>query len=256
MHTPGHNPFLVQGGEPYLGEISFEGTSAEGYDPIQFQLPGLYQYQGINTDIMSALTNIFSGADGGVMELLPGTWQDLVALSPNSDFTEDDVLSDIAQEYIYGPEGVTFEYQFGSELGGGPSGSIDLGPGFFANIFDPESLAATLSELGGPGVDIGQAEVKALTPEMIEKTTAAYYSPYEEAERASLVERKGKALSGASTGGFAGSAGRQSGLSGAERLYQGGYGDLLADIEKMKAQSTEDVLNTIYGWQELMSQIS
>jgi len=172
-----------------------------------------YQYEGISPDIMQALMGVFDFGELGGLSQ-PG----LAGLDlDNADF--------------YG---------------------IDTALGL-TDIFDPESLAETLSQVGA--ADITAPEVKALTPEMLEKTQSQYYSPYEEAERASLIERKGKALSGASTGGFAGSAGRQSGLSGAERLYQGGYGDLLADIEKMKAQSTEDVLNTIYGWQELMSGI-
>ena len=76
---------------------------------------------------------------------------------------------------------------------------------------------------------------------------------YEEAQRESLVEKLGKARGGVSTGGFAGSGARQSGLSGAERLYRGGYEDILGDIMKMRAGATEDVMDTIYGWQELMS---
>ena len=247
MHTLEHNPFILEGGEPYIGEISWEGTPYEGYEPIRFQLPGLYQYQGINSDIMSALTNVFSGAEGGVMELLPGAWQNWVDDSTNPDFSEDDVLSNISQEYTYGPEGITFDYQFGS----GPSDSIDLGQGFFANIFDPESLAATLTQLGDN--DLTAAEVKALTPEMLEKTTSEYYSPYEEAERESLVEKLGKATGKVSTGGFAGSGAREAGLSGAERLYRGGYKDILSDIAKLRGGATTDVLDTIYGWQELMS---
>ena len=135
----------------------------------------------------------------------------------------------------------------------------------FTDVFDPESLANTLSQMAGvnpydPNASdeenlgaIRAGEVKALTPEMIEKTEGQYYEPLEEAKRADLVEQKVKSLGGVSTGGFAGSGGRQSGLSGAERLYQGGYEDLISQIEGMKASATEDVLSTIYGWQELMT---
>jgi len=167
------------------------------------------------------------------------------------------------------------------QYGGGPSDIaqfVDVsytGPGqyqqtgglnlFGANIFDSESLASALSELAGVSVydpdasdeenlgAIRPGEVKALTPDMIEKTEGQYYEPLEEAKRADLVEQKVKSLGGASTGGFAGSAGRQSGLSGAERLYRGGYEDLIGQIEGMKASATEDVLDTIYGWQELIT---
>jgi hypothetical protein len=135
--------------------------------------------------------------------------------------------------------------QFGSQGGEGIMG---------VNVFDPESLAATLSQLGGmEGEQIRPGEVKALTPEMIEKTESAYYAPYEETGRESLIEKLGKTTRGVSTGGFAGSGARQSGLSGAEKLYRGGYQDILADIMKMRGSATEDVLDTIYGWEELMT---
>ena len=129
----------------------------------------------------------------------------------------------------------------------------------FTDIFDPESLATTLTQIAGfdQDSDIGAirpGEVKALTPEMIKKTTSQYYNPYEEAQRESLVEKLGKARGGVSTGGFAGSGARTAGLSGAERLYRGGYEDILGDIMKMRAGATEDVLDTIYGWQELIDQ--
>ena len=80
-----------------------------------------------------------------------------------------------------------------------------------------------------------------------------YYNPYEETGRESLVEKLGKATRGVSSGGFAGSGTRQSGLSGAEKLYRGGYQDILADIMKMRGGATENVMDTIYGWQELMT---
>jgi len=119
------------------------------------------------------------------------------------------------------------------------------------NIFDPDSLASTLSQIGEK--DIKAGEVKALTPEMIEKTTSEYYSPYEETQRDTLVDKLSSKMGQVKTGGFAGSGGRQAGLSGAERLYRGGYEDILGDIMKMRGSATTDVMDTIYGWQELMS---
>ena len=121
------------------------------------------------------------------------------------------------------------------------------------NIFDPESIANALSEVGGlDAAPFKAGEIQALTPEMLEKTTSVYYNPYEEAERASLIEKRGKNIAGAETGGFAGSGGRKAGLSAAERMYSSGYGDILADIMKMKGKASEDVLDTIFSWQELM----
>jgi len=244
-----------------------QGWNVE-YDPQQAQqemgfnvnLP-TYGYQGMSPEIMQALGNVFTPGEGGFSPEMFG--EDFIMSQIQEqlgDLTEDDLAGMITSM----PEG---------ELGTGWGGSYDptIVPGSigdwdygdmqsalgFTNIFDPESLAATLTQLGGIDPDTGEpirpGEVKALTPEMIEKTTSAYYDPYESAGRESLIEKLGKARGGVSTGGFAGSGARQAGLSGAERLYQGGYGDLLGDIMKMRGGATEDVLGTIYGWQELLS---
>ena len=248
------NPYITGGaGDPYTGEIDFSQWASDigDWPSVQFQLPGLYQYQGMSPEIMSALGNIFGGAEGGFMDLLPGAWENWG--------TEDEFLNMMSQEYSYGDEGLTMDWSLGEDAPlGAITGTENLGQGFFANFFDPESLAATLSQIAGFGTDpdiseIRPGEVKALTPEMIEKTTSAYYSPYEEVERGTLVDKLSKAMGKAGTGGFAGSGGRESGLSGAEKLYRGGYEDILADIMKLRGGATENVLDTIYGWQELLS---
>lgn len=75
------------------------------------------------------------------------------------------------------------------------------------DVFDPESLARTLTTLAEVDLDtpIRAAEVKALSPEAIKKTESAYYEPYEETQRESLVEKVGQARGKVQTGGFAGS---------------------------------------------------
>jgi hypothetical protein len=275
MHIPGHNP--------YLEEIFVDPFFGSGYQsliqdqPLQDQQATAnalqqmmaafneyygnnpyqtYGYEGLGGTVMGALGNVFGEHEGWDLGVHLDAIHDLWA----SDYDSGHVT------FEGGVPAVVLDHE-AIDIGEFEHAGSDTDPAFYGaglsgvNVFDPESIAETLSQMhfGGdydpndPLQSIRTGEVKALTPEMIEKTTGAYYSPYEEAERADLVEKKGKALSGASTGGFAGSAGRQSGLSGAERLYQGGYGDLLAEIEKMKGQSTEDVLDTIYGWQELMS---
>ena len=265
MHVPGHNPYISQ-----LEDLfNFQWEGGEGSTGSgEFDLQG-YGYSGINDTIMSALSNVFGGGYSGTefdISQLPG-----IDLSDFHTFGG----SDVDDVHMYwGPEGsmelwmspddgAGFTSHFGQVMegdetsfgpgGGGYDPSMGILP--FIDVFDPESLALGLSGLAGVDDSIRAGEIKALTPEMLEKTESQYYSPYEEAEREGLVEQKTKAVSGASTGGFAGSAGRESGLSGAERLYQGGYGDLLGEIEKMKGQSTESVMDTIYGWQEIMSNI-
>lgn len=174
----------------------------------------VYDYQGISPEIMQALGNIFTGDAPGGMVDFPG----------------------------------------GDESGSGWTGT-PMDWMNITNIFDSESIAASLSDIGNmTGEPIRPGEVKALTPEMLEKTESAYYNPYETAGREELVEKLGKARGGVSTGGFAGSGIRTAGLSGAEKVYRGGYEKILGDIMKMRAGATEDVLDTIYGWQELIDQ--
>ena len=246
------NPYITGGGEnPYTGEITWEGTQFEGWDPIEFQLPGLYQYQGLSPEITSALSNVFGfdSRDGGnFMDLLPGAWQ----VWDDGEWSESEVLAQIGQEYSYDGDDLSLDWTFGHGDNMLTSGTQDIGAGYFANIFDPDSLASTLSEISGK--DIRRGEVKSLTPEMIDKTTSAYYSPYEETQRDTLVDKLSSKMGQVRTGGFAGSGGRQAGLSGAEKLYRGGYEDILGDIMKMRGQSTSDVMDTIYGWQELISE--
>ena len=248
------DPLTVTGeGEWIYGSDNLWGDYDEytNWQDFSYDITPQYNYSSaINPDIMSALEGVFLSDTAG----------------DNSSAYLENYLTDLLgeQEYIHTASGFE-EWTHSDEVQDfqnisyeGPQELVDMLPLLSTDIFDPSSIASTLSIMSGLDVDdplsaIRGGEVRALTPEMLEKTTGQYYSPYEEAEREGLVEKKTKAVGGASTGGFAGSAGRESGLSGAERLNQGGYGDLLAEIEKMKGQSTENVLDTIYGWQELMS---
>ena len=250
MHIPGHNPYI----EEYLGTGGYNPGFSWASDPIyQYQTTG-YNYSGISPEIMDALGGIFSGT-----MLQNFDWTNLgTGLAQEWSGEGIDVeIGDWLRLWDEGTEG--FE-GFGEEytspnIGEGTDipmlTALDL-----TNVFDPESLATTLSLMAGFDEleAIRPGEVKALTPEMIEKTTSAYYEPFETAERGTLVDKLSKEMGKATTGGFAGSGGREAGLSGAERLYRGGYEDILADIMKMRGGATENVLDTIYGWQELLSQ--
>ena len=234
MHVPGHNPFV----EELIQDLMLHSYSSAG---IIDDIP-TYEYSGISPEIMQALGNVFSLQEfsSGQQFQIPGTGFNAPILSEGFGY------------YGLAPYIDQDNPQFGEEAGTPKLFMESALP--FTNIFDAASIAETLSGFLGEGEDIRAAEVKALTPEMIAKTTSEYYSPYEESERQSLVEKLGAAMSKAQTGGFAGSGARQSGLSGAERLYRGGYGDILSDIMKMRAKATGDVLDTIYGYQELLNQ--
>ena len=193
-----------------------------GHNSFQtiIEQPGFteYGYQGISPEIIQALQGVFDF--GGTVDFRQTPGEGALGLS-----------------YLQDAYGI--------------SDALGL-----TDIFDSESLANALSQIGGllgPAA-LKPSEIQALTPEMLEKTTSAYYNPYEEAKRETLVEKLGKNIAGAQTGGFAGSGARQSGLSAAERMYGSGYGDLLSDIMKMKAGAQEDVLDSIYGWAETLAE--
>jgi len=184
----------------------------------------LYQYQGVPATVMDALGNVFGGLEGYEIGL-----DDIFGEEGFGDVPET-LFTNILSDNIFGYD-----------------------------VTDADSIAQGLSAaaFGGdynPDEHIRAAEVRALTPEQLKKTTGAYYEPYETTERGNLIDKLSKEIGKVGTGGFAGSGARASGLSGAEQLYRGGYSDILKDIMKLKSRATEDVLDTIYGWQELLSE--
>ena len=267
-----NNPYITTtGGEEFDINALIQYLTDIGWDPSEgvyttdpdsatvgfnVNLP-TYGYQGMSPEIMQALGNVFTVGDEGFNPEMFG--EDFIT----SQIQEQ--LGGLTEEDLPGWMSEMPGHMEGLGTGGSPSfdptiesiGDWDYGDMQsalgFTNIFDPESIAATLSQLGGMEEAIRPGEVKALTPEMIEKTTSAYYDPYETAQRGTLVDKLSKQMGKVGTGGFAGSGGRQAGLSGAEKLYQGGYQDILGDIMKMRGGATENVLDTIYGWSELMS---
>ena len=176
MHIPGHNPYITQN-DPY----TFSGTT-DAFGPYSFELPA-YQYQGISPDIMSALANIFipqSGDSLDIRNMLEDYGFDVAGLT----FGDDETTFDWANIDLSSSGGVP---NIGIESGESVlEGNIDNILSF-TDVFDPESLAATLSSIAGidPGTGdpIRPGEVKALTPEMIEKTTAAYSDPVDDVGR-------------------------------------------------------------------------
>ncbi len=226
-----------------------------------------YGYQGMSPEIMQALGNVFTVGEDGfdpgifgedfIMSQIQSQLGDLTGEDLPEWISDESQLEGLVQT---GPTGAPQSSWFNpsiEDIGDWDYGDIESALEF-TNIFDNESLAATFTSLLGLPEEeaFRPAEFKSLTPEQVEKTTQTYYSPYEEAERETLIEKLGKARGQAQTGGFAASGGREAGLSGAERMYRGGYEDLLADIMKMRGSATGDVLDTIYGWQEQLSDVA
>lgn len=189
---------------------------------------GSYDYSSMDNTVLGALQNVFGEFS---MPYDVQAMQDLYA----SDYTNPALT-----------------------IAGGVEAMLDqnvlnIGDGLeMVNILDPASIALSLSELAEVDDPIRAGEVRALTADMLKKTGSEYYKPYEDIERQGLVGEKVQDIAQTQTGGFAGSGARESGLSSAERMYESGYGDILKDIMKMRGQATDDVMDIIYGWQELM----
>lgn len=273
MHTPSHNPYLTQedtgidvsGQYRYLEDIDYYWKVIEGFfadktwsDWQDINLD-TYVYQDINPEISSALSNIFSH-EGEIPSNLIEEVLDAKYGPQWVDISTDDYVTeqwyDIPQEHI--DEGGFMKNPYYQDLNINLGDDYDQGLLPFVNVFDPQSIATGLTIQAGIDESAGEipikaAEVAALTPEMIEKTEGQYYAPYEDVQRETITDKLARNIGRVGTSGFAGSGARESGLSGAEKLYKSGYADVLANIEKFKGQATSDVLDTIYGWQELLN---
>tara|TARA_R100000234_G_C4953496_1_gene158486 strand:+ start:51 stop:833 length:783 start_codon:yes stop_codon:yes gene_type:complete len=260
MHVPGHNPYITQLETPYTFAYGGPGTTSDD----TFNMTG-YQYQGMNETIMDTLAGIFGGYSG--------TQFDLDSYLPDFDFetfggsNSDDVEIQFRDDGVVlamSPDdkaGMTTHW--GTPMEGHdtyftPSGGYDFSMGVlpFVDVFDREALARGLSAIAGTDDAISAGEVVALDPSKIEQTESAYYDPFESIKREELTDQYVQNVGGVSTGGFAGSGARRSGLSTAERMYDAGYGGLLAEIEKMRGAATQDILDTMFSWQELVSDVT
>ena len=227
---------------------------------VPVSTPG-YTYQGMGNEIMQALQNTFTLGTNEPFN---------PSMIAEANF--DQQISDwLANQNIDSPG--LHQYAHHPQFGGGYNWVSEMGSdedfGWFnytapdwnptshelmdyVNIFDPQSIATMLSQMEGLGGEpIRAEEVQALTQDQVAKTTSAYYNPYEQAKAQGLTEKLEKDMMKVGSGGFAGSGARQSGLSGAERLYKSGYADVLAQIDQMQGQSLDSVLETIMSWQEL-----
>lgn len=246
-------------GPEYDFEWGMSQLSPEAQQAILEILPSqMYTYEGISPEIMSALGNVFGEGGVDLMGLHETILPDLIGPGgAGGDNLEHPLMM---HEYWYDPVGPgNAEWQWGMPL------LTDLQTeGLpFTNIFDPSSLAETMTQLAygsdyeeGVSDEIRAGEVRALTSDMIDKTKSAYYAPYEESEREDFVTTLGKNIGKVSTGGFAGSDIRTGGIDIARGGYDDSYADLLAQIEKMKGSSTGDIMDIIYGWQEQMSELT
>ena len=282
------NPYLRKGNEDigltgkyrYLDREDFSWKGLKGFESGKHydawgNVPtdvGTYTYQGMDPTIMGALENVFG--HGTSMTGMEDSLAEMLKFNMGKRGV--DVRADSAQTTDYFDLADKYGWEWGKygELGGSRRWEdayeqhaqykdLSLGADYeggllpLVNVFDPESIAIALSAMEGIDPKGPQAirpgEGQALTPEMIKKTESTYYDPVVSAQRETLVDKLSKQASKAGTGGFAGSGARASEMSALDRLYRGGYEDILADIMGMRGQATQDVLDTMYGWAEVGS---
>ena len=137
MHVPGHNPYITES-DPLLFQNEY----------LDLSLPG-YQYQGLNPEIMSSLQNIFTPQADLQMSMFPflqmGGYGDEIFLGmPGGyDVTQFDILFGEQPEFILSGTQPSGTWQGGIPIEEG----MDISPMQFVDVFDPESIAATLTAL-------------------------------------------------------------------------------------------------------------
>ena len=187
-----------------------------------------YQYGGMSDDIMGALAGAFQ-------------------FQPNTEYapwSTQDYAFNIGSEGYWDESDAMWN-----------EASLNLGTALpFVDIFDPQSIASNLSDIYDiEGEPIRTAEIQALTPDMLAKTTSQYYNPYESAKREELIESRAMDIGKISPEGFAGSGIYSGELGEIKQQYSSGYGKILEDIMNLRGQATDDVMGVIGSWQELIN---
>ena len=203
------------------------------------KLPQQYDYSGLNQSIQSALTDVF-GDSALPHRVASVDFGDVPGI--DKDYLLDRIqdLGDLeAKTYSINPavggwkEG---EYRdpllqnIGLVYKGDPKASVD--------IFDRDSIATALG--------LEAKDVKALTPEMLEKTESKYYEPLVEDVREQAIYELAENLSSDATGGFAGSAGGASRKAQANMAYNKRIRNILEAILKQQGIASQDASEAIY----------
>ena len=240
-----HNPFMTEGAkitgeEKILSKEEKEGwgTTKQTWDYEDRELD-TYDYQGLSPDVMGGLSNVFGGTLGDYGAKQFGN---VHRVAKDNTYWIDDWES---KKPLHQRSTVDWDDKNIAALN-------------LVNVFDPESIAANIAlQHGGVAGDIRAGSVQALTPEMLQKTQASYYDPLENIGREKLTHTLSEAMMKTNLAtqrrGFAGSGERDVQMSEAERLYRSGYGDLISQIDKLRGDALDDVMERIYSWDELGS---
>ena len=251
--------------DPGTGVVSYQKDYIDKtLSDLGLELPGdasfgTYEYTGIGDDIMSSLEDVFGIDYGGPVDFNLGDY-----------FTPAEMTAALASQAKYdkygnehggytepgaaGYSSSDIPLGYGDDLSGIEldfSGMPDYSGLNMVNIFDQASIAEALTRLG-EGAEVEAGDVRALSPEMFEKTGSKYYEPLVENVKEGAVFDIAKELSPDISGGFAGSTRGASRRAQAKRAYNKKIASILEAILKQQAQAQGDITQRIYDWQELI----
>tara|TARA_R110002012_G_scaffold61939_2_gene162495 strand:+ start:2562 stop:3401 length:840 start_codon:yes stop_codon:yes gene_type:complete len=202
--------------------------------------PQQYDYSGISQPIQSALADVFGDSEI-YSKMAPFDFGDVPGIDKNYLLDRIQNLGDLeAQKYTKDPLFGGYEASdealdpllenIGLAYKSDPLSSVD--------IFNRDSIATALG--------LEAKDVKALTPEMFEKTESKYYEPLVDDVREQAIYELAENLSSDATGGFAGSAGGASRKAQANMAYNKRIRNILEAILKQQGIATQDVSEAIY----------
>ena len=224
-----------------------------------------YDYSDLNPDVMNKFENIFGGGSSALDFL---NWK-LGATDPVA-YNRKGTASWLSRGER---RGRTAEFQphidWGDEMDvdykGHDAGALDAqmdalgvtGIQDFVNIFDPESIAAGIEFKYGlnPGA-INPESIIGMESKDIMQAERQYYDPLEQAEYSKLADSLVRDMSRVGTGGFAGSGARDVMAQDVENMYRAGYGELIASIEDAQQEAYDDMMEKMYGWDEIGSRMA
>ena len=219
-----------------INELGLPSSTLRG---LTENLPQQYDYSGISQPIQSALADVFgdieipsrlAAVDFGDV---PGIDKDYL-LDKIQDFGDLEaktfsVNPAVGSWYESGAADPLLQ-NIGLAYKSNPLSSVD--------IFDRDSIATALG--------LEAEDVRALTPEMLEKTESKYYEPLVEDVREQAIYELAENLSSDATGGFAGSAGGASRKAQANMAYNKRIRNILEAILKQQGIASQDASEAIY----------
>ena len=200
----------------------------------------MYDYDalGLDSSLIGQLRNLFSVKGTGGLYDDGKQW----AVWENDPIHEDVgdtgyYLDDIEESTGGLGKDVSGDYIYGT----GDYGRMDFLD--YANIFDRNSLASTLSMIEGRY--ISPESLPEITPTDVMRTKSSFYTPMEVGARKGLLDRIMSKYTEVGTGGFAGSGMRRRKLGDVRKVYTNEMEKVYGDIEEARLAGKEKLSDKI-----------